>query len=90
MVGRFSLAVVLLSFAVPPAAGAACPAKPAKNCVDLDGIPQIASQIVAGEKLAPPPPPAPPESEAAAGGRTVGMSDKLRRAPEIGYRWAIH
>jgi hypothetical protein len=90
MSGRFSLMVIVLYLSAAANAGAACPPKQAKNCVDLDGIPQIAGQIVAGEKYTPPPAKAPFEDATAASGPIIGMSDKLRRAPEIGYRWAIH
>ncbi len=72
------------------AAGAACPPRHTGNCVNLDGVPQISQRIVAGEHIAVAPKTAPQaQSEPGYTGPTVGISDKVRRAPTIGYRWSI-
>ena len=73
-------------------AGAACPPIQGKDCViNLQSVPQISQEIVAGERIAPAPKQAPlatPRQPYT--GPTVGVSDRVRRAPEIGYRWAIN
>ena len=46
--------------------------------------------IVGGERLAPQPKVAPASAVTVPyTGPTVGFSDKVRRAPEIGYRWSL-
>lgn len=84
---------------------AACPAPVAKthsvktarkasNCVDLNAVPQIASQVVAGEPLtavAKTPgyePPTPTRYE----GPTIGLTKPepgVRPAPTVGYHWNL-
>lgn len=73
------------------AAWAACPAGPSRDCVDLNLAAKISQDIVAAE----PPAAAPKRAPAAAAqtpytGPTLGVSDRVRRAPEIGYRWSIN
>ncbi len=87
-----SAAIVAASvLVVATAAGAACPPRQTHNCVNLDGVPQISQRIVAGEHIAAPPKAAPQaQSEPGYTGPTVGISNKARRAPTIGYRWAIN
>jgi hypothetical protein len=61
-----------------------------RNCLDLNLVPQITQQIVAGEHLAVPPKMAPAaESKPAYTGPTVGLSRTVRQAPTVGYRWSI-
>ena len=68
----------------------ACPAGKLRNCVDLDLVPQISQQIVAGEHIAAPPKTAPvTDAKPAYTGPTVGAAANLRRAPTVGYRWSL-
>jgi hypothetical protein len=61
-----------------------------RNCLDLNLVPQITQQIVAGEHLAVPPKTVPAaESKPAYTGPTVGLSRTVRQAPTVGYRWSI-
>ena len=71
-------------------AWSACAPGKLRNCVNLDQVPQISQQIVAGEHIAAPPKPAPAaESQPAYTGPTVGAAANLRRAPTVGYRWSL-
>ncbi len=86
-----SAAIVAASVLAGGAAWSACPPGQSHNCVNFDGVPQISQQIVAGEHIAAPPKTAPSAaSEPGYTGPTVGLSDKVRRAPTIGYRWSIN
>ena len=90
VVSRFSIVVasVLLSWSAN--AVGACPTGHARNCVDFGMIPQITNQIVAAEKLPPAPDKSPlAETAKSYSGPTVGLSNKVRRAPTGGYRWAL-
>ena len=83
--------VVAASVLGSGAAGAACPPGQSRNCVNLDIVPQISQQIVAGEPIAAPPKKLPvAETKTPYTGPTIGLNKRLRRAPEIGYRWAIN
>ena len=83
-------AIVTASILVGSPAWSACPPGQSRNCVNLDGVPQISQQIVAGEHIAAPPKTAPPgEANPAYTGPAVGVSKMLRRAPTVGYHWAI-
>jgi hypothetical protein len=86
--------IVAASILVGSPAWPACPQgqsdSQSRNCVNLDGVPQISQQIVAGEHIAAPPKTARPgEANAAYTGPAVGVSKMLRRAPMVGYHWAI-
>jgi hypothetical protein len=71
-------------------AWSACPPGQSRNCVDLDLVPQISQQIVAGERVAAPATAAPAaEPTPAYTGPALGLSRMNRRAPTVGYRWAI-
>ena len=71
-------------------AWSACPTGKLRNCVDLDLVPQISRQIVAGEQIAAPPKAAPTVQPIPAyTGPTVGAAANLRRAPTVGYRWSL-
>jgi hypothetical protein len=93
-----SAAIVAASIVAGSTAWSACPQgqspsqshSQSRNCVNLDGVPQISQQIVAGEHI-PTPPKTNPVAEATPGytGPAVGVSKMLRRAPTVGYRWAI-
>jgi hypothetical protein len=62
----------------------------ARNCLDLNLVPQITQQIVAGEHLAVPPKTTrAAEPQPAYTGPTVGLSRTVRQAPTVGYRWSI-
>jgi hypothetical protein len=69
----------------------ACPPGQTRDCINLDAVPEISKQIVAREPVAPA---AKPQGFGDATtpytGPTVGVSDKARRAPTVGYRWAIN
>ena len=86
-VAAATIAASLLSTGM---AWSACPQGQAKNCLNLDVVPQISRQIVAGEREAAPAKAVPGE-EAAPNytGPTVGVSRTVRQAPTVGYRWAI-
>jgi hypothetical protein len=61
-----------------------------RDCLDLNLVPQITQQIVAGEHLGVPPKTAPAaEPQPAYTGPTVGVSRTVRQAPTVGYRWSI-
>jgi hypothetical protein len=63
---------------------------PSRDCLDLNLVPQITQQIVAGEHLGVPPKAAPAtEPKPAYTGPTVGVSRTVRQAPTVGYRWSI-
>lgn len=71
-------------------AWSACPAGQSRNCVDLETVPQISQQIVAGERIAAPAKTAPAaEPQAPYTGPTVGLSRTVRQTPMVGYRWSI-
>jgi hypothetical protein len=85
----YPLSVVVVMTWSTVAFGACVPLKH-RDCIDLSAVPDIAQQVIAPEKVAPPPekaPPTPPTSTY--NGPTVGMSNAVRRAPEIGYHWSI-
>ena len=74
-------------------ANAACPPGQTKGCttVDLNTVPDITQKIVSREAAAAAAKKGPPEAAAKEPytGPTVGVSDKARRAPMVGYRWSI-
>jgi len=76
------------------AAWSACPPSQtpsqSRNCVDLGSVPQISDKIVAGERVATPPKTAPvTAADSAYTGPSLGVSKMIRRAPTVGYQWAI-
>jgi hypothetical protein len=78
--------------ACPPGQSRAGQSHPgqSRNCLDLNLMPQITREIVAGEHIAVPPKAAPAaEQKPAYTGPTVGVSRTVRQAPTVGYRWAI-
>ncbi len=89
-----SAAIVAASLLAGSPAWSACPRgqspSQSRNCVNLDGVPQISQQIVADERIATAPKTAPAaEPTPAYTGPSLGVSKMLRRAPTVGYRWAI-
>jgi hypothetical protein len=73
--------------------------KPSTGCVDLNGLPQISAQIVAGEPL-PAPAPGKPSAPVAApsldsltdSGLRVGLTKPdpaVRAIPTVGYHWSL-
>jgi len=89
---RTGIAAVIVAASVLGSnfAWSACPTSRWRDCVNLDQVPQISQQIVAGERLAPLPKAAPTaESTPAYTGPTVGAAANLRRAPTVGYRWSL-
>ena len=83
-------AIIALSVLPSGIASAACPPGESRNCVNLDLVPQIGRQIAAGENVSLPPKQRPGSEPARAyTGPTVGAAPNLRRAPTVGYRWAI-
>jgi hypothetical protein len=85
-----SAAIVAASLLAGGTAWSACPPGQSRNCVNLDGVPQISQQIVADERIATAPKTAPAaEPTPAYTGPALGVSKMLRRAPTVGYRWAI-
>lgn len=85
----FSLSVAAALLWSTVALGA-CATTAHPHCVDLSAIPNIGQQIIGAPK--PPvrtdkePPSLPKDSY---NGPRIGMSNAVRRAPEIGYRWDI-
>ncbi len=70
---------------------AACLPSQSHGCVNLDLVPQISREIVAGEPVGAAPKPLPATaSDAPYTGPTIGLNHQVRRAPEVGYRWAIN
>jgi hypothetical protein len=90
-----SAMIVAASLLAGGTAWSACPPGPSRsqsrNCVDLGGVPQISQQIVDGEHIAAPPKTITPPSDAqpAYTGPAVGVSKMIRRAPTVGYHWAL-
>lgn len=85
-----SAAIAVALLATAGAASAACPPGQAVGCVNLDLAPKVSQDIVGAEPLSPRPKAAPSSAaKVPYTGVTVGFSDKVRRAPEIGYRWAL-
>jgi len=85
------LAAIAAAFlAAAGAAWAACPPGQPKGCFDLNLTPKVSQDIIGVERLAPQPKVAPASVvKLPYTGPTVGFSDKVRRAPEIGYRWSL-
>ena len=87
---RLSVATIAAALVVGTGALAACPPGQTRNCVNFDIVPQISQQIVAKEpvtpanKLVPRADPDTPYS-----GPTVGLAPNVRRAPTVGYKWAL-
>jgi hypothetical protein len=87
---RLSAATMAASLLAGAGAFAACPPGQTRNCVNFDLVPQISQQIVAqepalaGRRLSPRTEPNKPYT-----GPTVGVAPGVRRAPTIGYRWAL-
>lgn len=89
-----SAMIVAATLLVGGTAWPACPPGqshgPSRNCVDLGSVPQISQQIVDGERIAAPPKTAPPgDVQPAYTGPALGVSKMIRRAPTVGYHWAI-
>ena len=89
-----SALIVAASLVVGGSAWSACPPgqspNQSRNCVDLGGVPQISQKIVAGEHIATPPKTAPAtDAQSTYTGPSLGVSKMLRRAPTVGYQWAI-
>jgi hypothetical protein len=85
-----SAAILAASILAGGTASAACPPGQSRKCLDLDQVPQISQQIVAGEHIAVPPKTAPTaEPTPAYTGPTLGVSRTVRQAPTVGYHWAI-
>lgn len=87
---RLSAATIAAAMVLCTGAGAACPPGQTRNCVNFDLVPQISQQIVAKEPAAPANKLLP---RAAADipytGPTLGLAPGVRRAPTVGYRWAL-
>jgi len=85
-----SVAIAAVSIVAGSTAWSACPPGQSRNCVNLDGVPQISQQIVADERIATPRKAAPvAEPTPAYTGPALGVSKMIRRAPTVGYHWAI-
>jgi hypothetical protein len=89
-----SAMIVAASLLAGGSAWSACPPGQSpsqlRNCVDLGSVPQISQKIVDGEQIAAPPKTtAPGDAQPAYTGPAVGMSKMIRRAPTVGYHWAL-
>jgi len=83
-------AIAAVFLAAAGAVSAACPPWQPKGCVDLDLTPKVSRDIIGAEQLSSRPKAAPASAEKTPyTGVTVGFSDRVRRAPEIGYRWSL-
>jgi hypothetical protein len=87
---RLSAATIGVILLAGSGALAACPPGQTRNCVNFDLVPEISQQIVSEEPTA-----ASPKAGARAKddkpytGPTVGIAPGVRRAPTVGYRWAL-
>jgi hypothetical protein len=81
------IAAVLLTIA--PAALGACPPGRATSCVNLDLAPKASQDIVAAEPFSGPKATPANTEKTPYTGPTIGFNDKVRRAPQIGYRWTF-
>jgi hypothetical protein len=89
-----SAMIVAASLLVGGTAWSACPPgqsqSPSRNCVDLGSVPQISRQIVDGEHTTAPPKTTPPDdAQPGYTGPALGLSKMIRRAPTVGYHWAL-
>ena len=85
-----SAAIAAAFLAAAGTASAACPPGQPQGCVNLNLTPKISQDLVGAEPLSVRPKVAPAKAETTPyTGPTVGFSDKVRRAPKIGYRWAL-
>lgn len=90
-----SAVIVAVSLLGIDAAWSACPPgqpRPGqpRECVDLNLVPQVTQQVVAGEQIATPAKGAPAAATPPAyTGPTVGLSRTVRPTPMVGYRWSI-
>jgi hypothetical protein len=84
-------AILAASLLCGNGAVAACPPGSARNCVNLDSVPQISQQIVAKEHVAPAAKGAPNTgADAPYTGVTVGVpKNSTGRGATVGYRWAF-
>jgi hypothetical protein len=84
-------AIIAASVLGSSSAWSGCLPGKSRNCVNLDLLPQISQEIIAAEPIAAAPKKA-PLTEPVRGytGPTIGAAPNLRRAPEVGYRWAIN
>jgi hypothetical protein len=86
-----TIAIILLGGSI--AAPGACPTgKHRGDCVDLGAVPQISQQIVAAERPVTTPAkaaPVPAVEKKPYSGPTVGLTPTVKKAPTVGYRWAI-
>ena len=87
---RLSAAIAAALLLGGTSALAACPPGQTRNCVNFDLVPQISEQIVAEEPGAAGPKAGPrAKSDTPYTGPTVGIAPGVRRAPTVGYRWAL-
>ncbi|HEX3535932.1 MAG TPA: hypothetical protein VHU15_04125 [Stellaceae bacterium] len=98
MNARVSIAVIAVALLCGGGVNAACPPGETKGCakldlkkVDLNMVPEVSEQIVARERSAGAKKAGPPEAAAKDPytGPTLGVSDRVRRAPVVGYHWSI-
>jgi hypothetical protein len=72
-------------------AAAACLPGQSRDCLNLDLLPRISQDIVSTQPIQKDPKRPPViETQAPYTGPTLGISNRVRQAPEIGYRWAIN
>jgi hypothetical protein len=84
-------ATVAVSLLGAGTAWSQCVPSKSRACVNFNAVSQISQQIGASEPVAPPPKPAPvADPKTPYTGPTVGLVPNERRAPEVGYRWAIN
>ena len=90
---RVSMACVAVALLWSVPGYTACSPKQTHACVpqsiNLSGVPQISEQIAGQEQLTRAPKFTAPDETTPYNGPTVGFSDRVRRAPTVGYRWAL-
>jgi hypothetical protein len=103
MAPRIAFTVFLGVAVAASGAFAACPPHPANghpdkthshtnHCVDLNAVPQISAQIVAGEPAPAKAPASQPQADQKYEGPTIGVTKPdpgVRPTPTVGYRWNL-
>lgn len=88
---RLAVAITAFLLLWGTVAEGACVPQRGHNCLSFDRLPEISRQIIEREPLAASAKPKPAAASAPAPytGPTVGVSNMVRRAPTVGYRWSL-
>jgi hypothetical protein len=85
-----SAAIAAAFAAAAASASAACPPGRTPGCVNLDLAPKASQDIAAVEPLSASKATPTSTEKQPYSGPTIGLNDKVRRAPQIGYRWTFN